>query len=266
MSTRQRPRSRSDDDTSLDDEFSLVTDDDIVAYMAEQELEEEAEEKKKEGFWNLQTASGMGLIGLGALYSLQLIGLFTLGSPILAQLAAVLPVLAAILIMLTGFGVLSWSPAARRRRKARERAARARRQRQARARKTMGRSREGDQAGRKASRAFEQAEKALRSAGRTAGRTAGRAKDEAFARRAKARRSGYRRLAKDRRNRKLTGVAAGMANYFGLDPTIVRIGWVVATIFSQGTALIPYAVLSMILKNEEDLRDDDDPIIRFRDD
>ena len=259
MSTRQRPRSRSDESEPLDDEFSLVTDDDIVAYMAEQELEEEAEAEAKEGFWNLQTASGMGLIGLGALYSLQQLGLLQFGSDILLQLVQVLPIFAAVLIMLTGFGVLSWSPAARRRRKARKRAARARREQQARARKTMGRSRRTgtDDAGRRASRAFEQAEKALR----TAGRTAERATSEAFARRAKARRDGYRRLTKDRRNRKLTGVAAGMANYFGLDPTIVRIGWVVATIFSQGTALIPYFVLSMILSNEEDI-DDDDPVIR----
>lgn len=256
MSTRQRPRSRPDDESALEDEFSLVTDDDIVAYMAEQELEEEAESKKKDGFWNLQTASGIGLIGLGALYSLQLLGLLTLGSPILAQLAEILPIFAAILIMLTGFGVLSWSPAARRRRKARERAARRRRQQQSQARKTMGRGRPRDEAGRRASRAFEQAEKALR----TAGRTAERATTEAFARRAKARRDGYRRLTKDRRNRKITGVAAGMANYFGLDPTVVRIGWVVATIFSQGTAIIPYVILSMILSNEVE---DDDPVIHI---
>ena len=73
------------------------------------------EEEKEAGFWNLQTASGIGLIGVGSLYSLQLLGLLRLGSPILQNLVQVLPIFAAVLIMLTGFGVLSWSPAARRR-------------------------------------------------------------------------------------------------------------------------------------------------------
>lgn len=263
MSTRSRRRSHSDEGEVYDDEFGLVTDDDIAAFMAEQELEEEAEEEKESGFWNLQTASGMGLIGLGALYSLQLMGLFPLGSAVLYNLVQVLPIFAAVLIMLTGFGVLSWSPAARRRKKARKRAARRRRQRQRAARstttsrKTVGRDRNRrDEAGQVASRAFEQAEKALRAAGRTAGRAA----DEARARRAAARKAGRTRLLKDRKNKKLTGVAAGMAKYFGLDPTVVRIGWLVAAIFSQGAAIIPYIILSFVL-NDDDGDDDDDPIV-----
>ena len=253
MSTRQRRRSRQDD--ALDDEFSSVTDEDIEAYIAEQDVEEEAAAER--GFWNLQTASGMGLIGLGALYSLQQIGVLSVGSDVLAQLVAVLPVFAAVLIMLTGFGVLSWSPAARRRKKARKRAARRRKEQ----RKTLGRAPRTDDAGRRASDAFAQAERVLKGAGRTASRaTAG-----AFERRADARRAGHERLAKDRKNRKVTGVAAGMAAYFGLDPTVVRIGWVVATIFSNGGAIVPYVLLSMILPNEERAGRggrDDEPVVR----
>ena len=255
MSTRPRPRSRPQDE-AYDDEFGFVSDDDIAAFMAEQELEEETEERKQAGFWNLQTASGMGLIGLGALYSLQLIGLFPLGSALLQNLVQVLPIFAAVLIMLTGFGVLSWSPAARRRAKARKRAAR--RRRQQRRSKTMGRART-DEAGRLAATAFEQAERALGAAGRTASR----AMDEAKARRAQARRAGRRRLLKDRENRKMTGLAAGMANYFGLDPTVVRIAWVVAAVFTQGAAIVPYIVLSMVVGNDEP--SDDDPIVRVSD-
>ena len=254
MSTRSRPRSRSQEDV-YDDEFGFVSDDDIAAFMAEQELEEETEEKKQAGFWNLQTASGMGLIGLGALYSLQLIGLFPLGSALLQNLVQILPIFAAVLIMLTGFGVLSWSPAARRRAKARKRAAR--RRRQQRRGKTVGRP-PLDEAGRRAEGAFGQAERALSAAGRTAGR----AVDEARARRAEARRQGRNRLLKDRENRKLTGLAAGMANYFGLDPMVVRIAWVVAAVFTQGAALVPYIVLSMVVGNEEP---DDDPVIHVSD-
>ena len=268
MSTRSRRRARPDETEAYDDEFGFVTDDDIVAFMAEQELEEAAEEEKEAGFWNLQTASGIGLIGLGALYSLQLLGLFPLGSTILQNLVAVLPIFAAVLIMLTGFGVLSWSPAARRRRKARKRAARMRRQQRARAerrprpaKKTVGRKARTDEAGEMASKAFQQAEKAIRSAGDVASRAA----KEARRRRAAARRSGRTKLAKDRANRKISGVAAGMANYFGLDPTVMRIAWVVATIFTQGGAIIPYIILSVVLDNEEDL-EDDDPYLTVTDD
>ena len=269
MPTRQRPRSSSEE-SSYDDEFGLVTDADIEAYLADQAYEEETETKP--GFLNLQTVSGMGLIGLGVLYSLQQIGLFGIGSTILSDLAHVLPVLAAVLIMLTGFGVLSWSPAARRRRKARERAAKLRR----RERKTMGRSSGTDP---RTARAFETAERTLRTAGREAGRLAseaGRAAGRAFQEGQRSRgRSGRRdrsgaakkRLMRKVRERKLTGVAAGMADYFGLDPTIVRIAWVVATIFSGGNALIPYIILSFVLPKDETPSDrSDDPFVRISDD
>ena len=254
MPTRSRRRSRPDEAEAYDDEFGSVSDDDIAAFMAEQEIEEAAEEEKRAGFWNLQTASGMGLIGIGALYSLQLMGLFPLGSALLYNLVQLLPIFAAVLIMLTGFGVLSWSPATRRREKARKRAARRRRQQRRRdereASKTVGRD-----TSETVSRAFEQAERAVR----TAGRVAGRAADEARARRRAARRSGRTRLLKSRRDKKVTGVAAGMAHYFGLDPTVVRIGWVVATIFSQGGAIVPYLILSAILSYDDG---DDDPVVR----
>jgi len=260
MATRSRRRLSSEEAEALEDEFGFVTDDDIVAFMAEQELEEEAEEEKKAGFWNLQTLSGMGLIGVGVLYLFQLLGLFPLGSALLYNLVQVLPIFAAVLIMLTGFGVLSWSPAARRRRKARKRAARRRNQQRRVQRKTVGRAPRTDEAGRRASQAFEQAERALRAAGRTAGRAA----ENAFERRAKARASGRKKLLKDRANRKLTGVAAGMANYFGVEPTVTRVAWVLATIFSNGAALIPYIILSIVLGNDEGGDEDDDPFVIIR--
>ena len=256
MSTRSRRRSAPSDEDLLDDEFSFVTEDDIEAFMATQEIEEEAEAKA--GFWNLQTASGVGLIGLGALYSMQLLGLLSIGSGALAALVQVLPVFAAILIMLSGFGVLSWSPAARRQRKARRRAAR----RRAQARKTMGRqnrqTRVKDEAGRRASKAFSQAERAVRSAGKEA-----KKRTSSRTRRSRSERSN-RRLTKRRSERKIAGVAAGVANYFGLDPTVVRIAFVIAMMASQGAALLLYIILAFALPDSDDK--DDDPIIQIIDD
>ena len=40
-----------------------------------------------------------------------------------------------------------------------------------------------------------------------------------------------RRLERDTSNRMIAGVASGVANYFNLDPTIVRVLWVAAVLF-----------------------------------
>lgn len=235
----------------MDEEFSFVSDADIEAYLAEQAIEDEDDDKPaKEGFWNLQTASGMGLIGLGVLYSLQQIGLLPLASNLLSALMGILPVLASVLIILTGFGVLSWSPAARRRRKARERAAKLREKAR---RAPLGRPRSGS-----SPVSLEQAERVLRNAGRLAGKAASATAAAAgdAARTAQSNRRSGRRLTRDYRNRKLTGLAAGMANYFGLDPTVVRMAWVAAMVFTSGSALVPYILLSMLLPRGD--ADDDD--------
>lgn len=257
MSTRERPsRPRTDD--PVDEEFAFVSDADIEVYLAEQAIEDEQEEAPKEGFWNLQTASGMGLIGLGVLYSLQQIGLLPLATGLLSALMGILPVLASVLIILTGFGVLSWSPAARRRRKQRERAARLREKAR---RAPLGRPRSG------ASQAtLDQAERVLRNAGRLAGKAASATAAAAgeAARTAKHNRRSGRRLTRDYRNRKLTGLSAGMANYFGLDPTVVRMAWVAAMVFTSGSALVPYILLSMLLPRGDGPDDDPDDGPRIR--
>lgn len=265
MATRQRRSSRSDDAELFDDEFSDVSEEDILAYMAEVEAEVDEEERKQDGgFLNLQTGAGLGLIALGSLYTMQLLGFIGIGSGLLTALVSILPWLAGILIILTGFGVLSWNPAARRRRKARERAAKAARRRR---QKTMGRQRRrssNDEAGRRAQRAFEQARKASESAGR-------RAKEAVDASRARTRsmtagRSRGRKLAKSKKLKKISGVASGIAEYFGVDPTVVRIAFVLAAIFGQGAGIILYLILSFVLPDAQE-DDDDDPVIgRFRDD
>ena len=45
-------------------------------------------------------------------------------------------------------------------------------------------------------------------------------------------------------NRMLGGVCAGIAEYFNLDPTLVRIGYAVLTVFSAGFHhTLPYTIL-----------------------
>jgi len=43
------------------------------------------------------------------------------------------------------------------------------------------------------------------------------------------------------------GVCGGLAEYFGWDVTILRVLWVVATIFMLGTGLIAYLVLWLVM-------------------
>ena len=43
------------------------------------------------------------------------------------------------------------------------------------------------------------------------------------------------------------GVCAGIADYFEIDPTLIRLLWVLITIFSFGTGVLVYLILWMIM-------------------
>ncbi|MCM8558013.1 PspC domain-containing protein [Sphingomicrobium sediminis] len=45
---------------------------------------------------------------------------------------------------------------------------------------------------------------------------------------------------------KVMGVSAGLADYFGIDVTLVRIGWVAAFFISAGTALLFYLITGLV--------------------
>jgi phage shock protein C len=49
------------------------------------------------------------------------------------------------------------------------------------------------------------------------------------------------------RDRQLAGVAGGMAEYLDLDPTIMRILWIVIGIASGGLAIIAYVLLALVI-------------------
>ncbi len=43
------------------------------------------------------------------------------------------------------------------------------------------------------------------------------------------------------------GVCAGIADYFKVDPTLVRLAWVVMTIFSWGMGIVAYLIMWIIM-------------------
>ena len=54
------------------------------------------------------------------------------------------------------------------------------------------------------------------------------------------------RLYKSQDDRILFGVAGGHAEYFNIDPVIVRVGWVILTVVTGGIAALVYLVLAIV--------------------
>ncbi len=194
--TRTGPRLESDEYLyEEEDSFDLES-------LSDEELEDflfEEEEKAPRGIFNLPTMAGLSLIMVGVAYIFQQAGLWS-GFD-LSALAAMLPWIAGVLIILLGFGVLNWRP--RKKRGPTKKAARTK---------------------------------------------SGKAKVVLEKEPAARARPAKRKLEKSR-NKKVFGVCAGIAEYFGIDPTLVRIAFVIGTIATQGPFLLAYLVLAMVMPN-----------------
>ncbi|HEX5489584.1 MAG TPA: PspC domain-containing protein [Rhodanobacteraceae bacterium] len=59
-------------------------------------------------------------------------------------------------------------------------------------------------------------------------------------------------LRRSRRNRMIAGVVGGLADYFGLDPSLARIIYVLVSIFSAAfPGIIVYIVLWILIPQED---------------
>ncbi|SCY48175.1 PspC domain-containing protein [Alkaliphilus peptidifermentans] len=57
-----------------------------------------------------------------------------------------------------------------------------------------------------------------------------------------------KRLRLSQIDKKLSGVCGGIAEYFDVDSTLIRLGWVVLTIFSAGLGgIIAYIIAAAIM-------------------
>jgi phage shock protein C len=61
--------------------------------------------------------------------------------------------------------------------------------------------------------------------------------------------SQIKRLYRSRTDRQVAGVCGGIADYFNIDPTIVRILWVIFAI-AGGPGLIVYIILAIVIPEE----------------
>jgi len=57
-------------------------------------------------------------------------------------------------------------------------------------------------------------------------------------------------LTRSSTDKQLTGVSGGLAAYFGVDPLLVRIGFVVTTLFS-GAGLLAYLAMALLVPADD---------------
>ena len=62
-----------------------------------------------------------------------------------------------------------------------------------------------------------------------------------------------KRLYRAEEGKMLSGVCGGLARYFDVDPTIVRLIWAGASILSVGTGVLAYIVATIIIPKDPGL-------------
>lgn len=200
---KTRTRTRVDErNESLYDDFGSHLD---LESLSDEELESllfEEEQKADNGFWNLPTVAGLSLIVVGVAYFFQELGIWN-GFDV-SVLASMLPWLAGILIILLGFGVLSWRPKKKQRVKVKK------------------------------------------------GVEMPTGKEKIVVE-PKSTKSGKKKRLVRSRDKKIAGVCGGIAEYFSIDPTLVRIAFVIGTIATQGSFLLAYLILSFVMPKPEAL-------------
>lgn len=207
MANRERTRSRSSDasaassqreafqvgKTTLD--LDDVSDEELESLYFEDDTQEES------SFLNLQTMSGLSLILAGIIYLLSELEVW---SAPLFGLGEALPWLAGVLVILLGFGVLTW--------------------------RSSGSSDE-DTRTKKAVDAETGEPKVVEEPKKTK----------------------KNRLTRSRTDKKFLGVCGGIAEYLNLDPTLVRIAFVIGVISSAGPLILAYFGLAFAMPKEEPL-------------
>lgn len=58
-----------------------------------------------------------------------------------------------------------------------------------------------------------------------------------------------KRLTRDTKNQKIACVCAGLAKYFNIDPTLVRVLWIIS-VCALGTGVLAYAVCWFVMPEE----------------
>ena len=60
-----------------------------------------------------------------------------------------------------------------------------------------------------------------------------------------------KKLYKDTSNKMISGVCSGIAKYFDVDPTIIRLVWALTIVFA-GTGILAYIICAIVIPDEPD--------------
>ncbi len=64
-----------------------------------------------------------------------------------------------------------------------------------------------------------------------------------------------KKLCRSRVNKKIAGVCGGIAEYFNIDPSLVRVGWVLLSLFA-GSGVLAYIICMIIMPENSGLIED----------
>ncbi|MFH5885018.1 PspC domain-containing protein [Halalkalibaculum sp. DA3122] len=210
------------------DSLSDFEDHELQATM--QEFLEE-EKKANTNIWNVATIAGIAMFFIGMVYLIQALGLQV--GPDLSGVIEVLPIIGGVLVTFIGFGFLVGD---RKRGKS----------------KKQRNKKEFDdfdfEYDEESERAAEEEfglhnDLDSRSSGKKRDKNTKRATDYYAYRHAK-------KLYKSRSDKKWAGVCGGLANYFGISSTVIRLLFVITFFAGSGTSLLVYLALAIALDKE----------------
>ncbi len=61
-----------------------------------------------------------------------------------------------------------------------------------------------------------------------------------------------KRLSRSMKNKMIGGVCGGMANYFDIDPTLVRVGYILISVFTIFSGVLAYFVLWLVMPVDQE--------------
>lgn len=62
-----------------------------------------------------------------------------------------------------------------------------------------------------------------------------------------------KQLKRSLRNRKICGVCGGLGEYFNIDPTVVRLIWVLVSLASCGTGIVAYIIAAIVMPESNEV-------------
>ena len=62
-----------------------------------------------------------------------------------------------------------------------------------------------------------------------------------------------KKLYKIEEGKKLDGVCGGLAEYFNVDPTLIRLGWALVTLCTAGLGIVGYIVCAVIMPKKSEV-------------